>query len=130
MRPWQSHPLRISTTTHTQPEFIPAPSRDLFAARYLRRVGRGYSLLEKKDKDCIFYEPEKGCSVYEVRPSQCRAFPFWPEVVRSPASWEEMQESCPGIGRGPLWDMDEITTIRRESARGPRAKRTGAALEA
>src|SRR5262245_65701835 len=40
---------------------------DQFTRRYVRRMGRGYSLVERSNYDCIFYVPEKGCSVYDAR---------------------------------------------------------------
>ena len=43
-----------------------------FAKRYLRKVGRRYSLKEKANYDCVFYED--GCTVYSARPHQCRTY--------------------------------------------------------
>ncbi|HZL99026.1 MAG TPA: YkgJ family cysteine cluster protein, partial [Planctomycetota bacterium] len=37
----------------------------------------------KPGKACIFLEGSR-CSIYAHRPLQCRTFPFWPEVLRSP----------------------------------------------
>lgn len=41
-------------------------------------------LIKIKDKDstsvCVFYEDNKGCSIYENRPSQCRAYKCWDTV--------------------------------------------------
>jgi len=48
---------------------------------YLFFASKKLSLREKEYKDgyaCIFFdETTKNCSIYEVRPSQCRTFPFW-----------------------------------------------------
>ncbi len=44
---------------------------------------------------CIYFDFEKmGCSIYPVRPEQCRTFPFWEEytVVK-----EGTILNCPGI---------------------------------
>ena len=54
-----------------------------FKARYCYRVGPRYSLIEQEpSKDCVFLEPRngagKGCRIYQVRPMQCRTWPFWP----------------------------------------------------
>ena len=65
---------------------------------YVRRVEDRLSLIEKKNHDCVFHEPGFGCSVYEARPDQCRAYPFWPSVLESKESWREEAERCPGIG--------------------------------
>lgn len=75
---------------------------EAFGRRYLRRVGARISLLEKASHDCVFWDETRGCKVYEARPTQCRTFPFWPEVIRSRQAWREESARCPGMraGRG------------------------------
>ena len=70
--------------------------------------GERLSLKEKSNYDCIFWSQERGCSVYETRPVQCRAFPFWSSVLSSKKNWELAAASCPGIGGGPLFSFDSI----------------------
>jgi Fe-S-cluster containining protein len=65
------------------------------------------SLKEKSNFDCIFWK-QNGCSVYEARPLQCRAFPFWHSVLSSKANWNLTAKSCPGIGQGTLHSRDYI----------------------
>ena len=72
---------------------------DEFATNYLKKVKHRYSLIEKRLDDdnfaCIFFNNElKQCSIYSVRPSQCRTFPFW-ETFKN--SKEEVKNECPGI---------------------------------
>jgi Fe-S-cluster containining protein len=43
---------------------------------------------------------KRGCSIYQVRPLQCRTWPFWPEVIKSPATWARAGKGCPGINNG------------------------------
>ena len=86
-------------------------SVDDFGARYLRKVGGRYSLIEKSGGDCVFFD--KGCTVYPVRPRQCRTYPFWSEVLKSRRSWEEEAEECPGIGKGKFYALSDIAVIRR-----------------
>ena len=93
---------------------------DEFGRRYLRRVGRRYSLIEKPNHDCVFWDD--GCVVYEARPPQCRTFPFWPENLDGPGAWDEAAEDCKGIDRGRLYDIGEVRAIRTgrsETAKGP-----------
>ena len=76
--------------------------QDVFIQRFLRKVGYRFALQEvehqKGDFACIFLEPEEGrCSVYEVRPKQCRTFPFWVHFRVYP---EEIDQECPGILKG------------------------------
>jgi Fe-S-cluster containining protein len=82
-----------------------------FGKRYLRRVGPRYSLIEKPGGECVFYD--RGCTVYPVRPLQCRSFPFWGDNLKSRRAWEEAARECPGMGEGRLYTTAEIVRIRR-----------------
>ncbi len=86
-------------------------SPDEFGGRYVRRVGRRYSLIEKPNGDCIFYD--RGCTVYSARPNQCRTYPFWPEILKSRKAWDEEAQECPGVGTGHLYSLEDIQVIRR-----------------
>ena len=70
-----------------------------FATRYLRKVKHRYSLIEKQlspdNFACIFFdESKKRCSIYPVRPLQCRTFPFWEQFKNNE---DEVRKECPGI---------------------------------
>jgi hypothetical protein len=75
-----------------------------FLRRYTRLVRvfgeQRLSLLEKQPFDCVFWNGS--CTVYPVRPYQCRSFPFWKQNVASPHHWERAGATCPGIGRGDV----------------------------
>ena len=77
--------------------------------RYTRQVGRRLSLVEKPNLDCVFWD--QGCSIYPVRPTQCRVFPFWPENLESPEAWEEVAQSCPGADQGHRYRVEEIQKL-------------------
>jgi Fe-S-cluster containining protein len=79
-----------------------------FSAKFVRRVGQRYSLIEKPGGDCIFWDKSAGCTVYRARPVQCQTWPFWPENVESPEEWERICTVCPGSGQGRLYTVDEI----------------------
>ena len=83
----------------------------------LRRVTLRYSLTEKKGGDCIFLKREGGkriCSIYPVRPLQCRTWPFWKSNLSSPEAWESAAESCPGMNHGTAHDFVQIETKRTQ----------------
>lgn len=70
-----------------------------FARKYLRKVKHRYSLTEKLIEEnnyaCIFFSPErKQCTIYPVRPLQCRTFPFWEQFK---SNEQEVRDECPGI---------------------------------
>ncbi|MDR2103681.1 MAG: YkgJ family cysteine cluster protein [Treponema sp.] len=73
------------------------------------------SLKEKSNYDCIFWT--QGCSVYDARPLQCRAFPFWPSMLKSAEAWKNAD--CPGMGKGVLHSMADIETRLEEQAGEP-----------
>lgn len=70
-----------------------------FGRRHLRALASGYSLKERPNGDCEFWDRQRGCTVYAARPDQCRTWPFWPEHVRTAQDWAEVTEVCPGAGR-------------------------------
>ncbi len=86
---------------------------------HLRRVGLRYSLTEKPGGDCIFLRREGGkatCAIYQVRPLQCRTWPFWSAVVRNPSTWAETAETCPGMNNGTHYDFVQIEQTRTKKA--------------
>ncbi|MEI8124617.1 MAG: YkgJ family cysteine cluster protein [Parachlamydiaceae bacterium] len=80
-----------------------------FGKRYLRSVYGRYSLVEKKETyDCIFLKDKK-CQIYQVRPTQCRTFPWWAENLKSPEAWKEAAKHCEGIScDAPVVPFEEI----------------------
>jgi Fe-S-cluster containining protein len=78
-------------------------------ALYTRLAKRGRTIREKANGDCVFYEHGRGCTVYPVRPRQCRTWPFWESTVGTPEEWEHTCTICPGSGQGELISADEIT---------------------
>ena len=84
---------------------------DTFGRRYLRRVGRRLALVDGADGSCVFWKD--GCSIYPVRPTQCRTFPFWTENLPSKEDWEEASDACPGMDTGRLYEQHEIEKLAR-----------------
>lgn len=79
--------------------------RNSFLKAYCRWIsglnGMKYlSLKEKSNKDCILWD--SGCIVYMARPLQCRAFPFWENIVSSKKAWKIAASGCPGMNKGVL----------------------------
>ncbi|WP_152051903.1 YkgJ family cysteine cluster protein [Tautonia marina] len=83
-------------------------SVEQFGQQYVRQVGRRYSLIERPNGDCIFWDRAAGCTVYEARPIQCRTWPFWTENLESPQDWDEVRRTCPGSGQGQWYSVEEI----------------------
>ena len=77
-----------------------------FIRRYVRREALRLSLKERSNGDCVLWN--RGCAVYEMRPGQCRNFPFWRDVLRSRGIFREVARGCPGVGKGRLYDREDI----------------------
>jgi uncharacterized protein len=82
---------------------------EAFTKVYTRKVGRSHSLREQANDDCIFFDQEQGCLVYEVRPRQCQTWPFWEHNLETPTDWKAIKPRCPGSGKGQLFSIEEIT---------------------
>ena len=85
-----------------------------FRRRYTRFENGRTSLAEKRNYDCIFYDRQSGCTVYEDRPLQCRTWPFWGKVVATPRTWEIESEDCPGMNQGRRWSAEEIRELAED----------------
>jgi Fe-S-cluster containining protein len=81
---------------------------EAFERTYVYRTARRARFRVPAASTCWFLH-DGGCSIHEAKPTQCRIFPFWPEMVESRREWAKTARYCPGMGKGPL--------IRIESAR-------------
>ena len=45
--------------------------------------------VREQNGSCAFLGDDgKLCTIYEARPVQCRNYPFWPNIMQSPQSWD------------------------------------------
>jgi Fe-S-cluster containining protein len=79
-----------------------------FTQTYCEKKNGFFHITERPDNpDCLFLK-KKQCSVYEARPTQCRTWPFWPEIM-NPRAWKkEIINFCPGAGKGKVWTYEQI----------------------
>lgn len=87
-------------------------SLDTFIKKYTRLLGGRLSLAEKRqgnNYDCIFLEGKR-CTAYEVRPQQCRTYPWWKENIATAEDWKDEALRCEGINHpdAPLISIDDI----------------------
>jgi Fe-S-cluster containining protein len=112
-------------------------------SKYCRRIGERISLDERRmpngNYDCIFLKEidppaqpaskqgklesaevlpmkRRGCSIYPVRPLQCRTWPFWHGNLASRQAWDLASKKCPGMDRGKR----EFSQIQIEELRDAR----------
>ena len=74
-------------------------SVEAWLERDTRQTFDGRYVLKSRESDgvCIHLNEQKQCDIYEVRPQQCKAFPWWGENLATPSAWEKTKASCPGI---------------------------------
>lgn len=77
-----------------------------FERRYVYRTKNTRRLRVPKHAQCEFLA-EGACSVHEAKPTQCRTFPFWPQLIESRRAWHETGDWCPGIGKGELVNIED-----------------------
>ena len=65
-------------------------------------------------RDCVFLSG-RGCSIYDVRPAQCRNWPFWPANLASREIWISTGTRCPGINKGPLHSPEQIQSKKQNT---------------
>ncbi len=90
-----------------------------FRRRHAKKINGHWSLketLQSGKYDCVFLtrddQGRAGCSIYPVRPLQCRTWPFWPENLAGPSAWRRTAQTCPGLDQGRLYPLEQIRVIR------------------
>ncbi|MBZ5605867.1 MAG: YkgJ family cysteine cluster protein [Acidobacteriia bacterium] len=87
-----------------------------FEKKYVYRTANSLRLRKPPEKQCPFLESH-GCSIHPAKPTQCRTFPFWPELVENVTAWKLTKRYCPGIGKGPLIQIGTAMEIAEEQRR-------------
>jgi len=70
------------------------------------------TLLPGRDR-CQFLDDAGRCTVYPVRPVQCRTWPFWDINLERRVWEEEVNAVCPGSRDGTIHDADRVDAIAR-----------------
>lgn len=76
-------------------------ARDEFERRYVYRTRHQLRLRKPKHAQCHFLQGG-GCVLHPDKPTQCRLYPYWPELVENRKAWKAQSRVCPGIGTGHL----------------------------
>ena len=134
-------------------EFLRLTPREV-VEKYCRRENGQYGLKEYRNNrveyDCVFLTEEKvtrttgatggdekvvltrrGCSIYPVRPLQCRTWPFWDGNLASKAAWDRAARRCHGMNHGPrTFTRQEMESLRdaKDWPDNPPTSSRGAAL--
>jgi hypothetical protein len=84
-----------------------------FEKKYVYRTKTLLRLRKPRGSQCHFLK-EGGCAIHTAKPTQCRAFPFWPELVAKREAWTEAASYCPGIGSGSLVTIEAAHRVAAE----------------
>ncbi len=87
-----------------------------FERRYVYRTRHLLRLRKPRRKSCAFLL-DNGCSIHPAKPTQCRLFPFWPELVENRRAWHAAAADCPGIGTGPLVQIGQALELANHMRR-------------
>ena len=87
-----------------------------FQKKYVYRTAHTLRFRKPREKQCPFLESH-GCAIHPAKPTQCRTFPFWPDLVESAAAWKRTGRYCPGIGKGHLIQIGSAMEIAEEQRR-------------
>jgi Fe-S-cluster containining protein len=93
-------------------EYVGMTARS-FERKYVYRTHHRLRLRVPRHSQCHFLR-DGGCSIHAVKPVQCRAFPFWPELVDDKREWKKTAAYCPGIGKGKLVQIEKAREIADE----------------
>ncbi len=88
-----------------------------FERKYVYRTRHRMRLRVPRRANCHFLH-QGGCGIHPAKPSQCYAFPFWPELLGSRRAWAKTARYCPGIGQGPLIQIATATAQAEEMRQG------------
>lgn len=84
-----------------------------FEAQFVIRTRSQLRLRKPEGRQCYFHQ-NNCCAIHPAKPTQCRAFPFWPELLEDSAAWEEAARYCLGMNRGELIQIDAAQAVAAE----------------
>ena len=84
-----------------------------FESKYVYRTKHLIRLRKPQNSQCHFLI-DGGCAIHPAKPTQCRLFPFWPELVENREGWASAAQYCPGIGQGPLIQIGTAVETAQE----------------
>jgi len=72
----------------------------VFLKKYTIKAENKISLKEIKKEEnnywCIFLNEKMQCDIYNVRPHQCKAYPFWESIIENDEYLDFVLDDCPG----------------------------------
>lgn len=88
-----------------------------FTRKHCRRLGAGWVLRDAEDGQSCSFLVARRCRVHAARPTQCRTWPFWPELLGGGRWKPEAVACCPGAGKGRVHPPREVRQIAEAQRR-------------
>jgi Fe-S-cluster containining protein len=83
-----------------------------FADEYVKAAYGRLSLQERLregEYHCALFDPyQSRCLVYQVRPRQCRTFPYWEQYL---TNYQQLLELCPGVEPPQTEDREKAADL-------------------
>ncbi len=92
-----------------------------FTRRHCAKTNGYFHLKEEPGAIACRFLKDNRCGVYQARPTQCRTWPFWPEVMGAKSWAREVAAFCPGVGKGPVHPAHEIASAIDAQKRSEKA---------
>lgn len=92
-------------------EHMEIPRKE-FMRSYCSRL-EGRMIIRFKNSTCAFLK-DNLCTIYKVRPFQCKAWPFWTENLDEWVWYEEVGDICPGLNRGKQYSPAEVEKLAEQ----------------
>ena len=62
---------------------------------HIERSATGHYLLRTINGKCLFYS--ESCLIHQVKPRQCKKYPFLKSITQNHFLWKETQKKCKGL---------------------------------
>jgi len=80
-----------------------------FRRRYVKHLTRNILTARMHKGRCVFLNKNNECLIYDLRPIQCRTYPYWPELLETQKAWNNEARHCEGINSGTIVPIKDIT---------------------
>ena len=80
-----------------------------FRRRYVTHLTRNTLTARIQNGHCVFLNANGKCRIYQLRPIQCRTYPYWPEILENKQAWDSEAKHCEGVNTGHVVAIKDIT---------------------
>lgn len=112
----ETHYIALTSTEATKLRKHLGVSEAWFRRRYVEHLTRNSWGIRMHNGQCAFLDKHGRCGIYTLRPTQCRTYPFWPELMDDETHWQAEKKYCEGINRGPVVDIKMIERNLKQQA--------------